>query len=59
LPVGAAEYQRVSSPTAVRRRDDSCVLAPIPENAVDRPRGQVRPVGEHDYRGLDVTAERR
>ena len=43
---------------AVVARGDEVGLAPVLEHALDRPRVEVGPVGEHDERGLDVGAER-
>ena len=41
-----------------RGHDLGAALLPDLEHAVDRGRRQVRAVGEHDDRGLDVVAER-
>ena len=44
---------------AVARGDDRrAALAPGCDDAVDRRRGELRPVGEHDHRRLDLRAER-
>ena len=58
IPDGSGEHDRVAAVAAVRRGHDlRAALAPDLEHAVDRGRGQVRAVGEHDDRGLDVVSE--
>ena len=60
VPGGAVEQHRMEPLTAVGRGDDRPgAVLPRRDDAVDRARVEVGPVGEDDERGLDVVAQRR
>ena len=58
-PDVSGKEERVKADTAVRGGDSVGVrLSPRRYHAVDRPRVELRPVAEHDHRGVHVVPER-